>query len=80
MKRNKMEFFKIISPVGKTSKQHLDSYQADKALGYKINCMDGSFEIHEWCLYNSDILLTLLKGPSQLEIEIEIHFLTNNEK
>ena len=71
-----MEFFKIISPVGKTSKQHLDSYQADEALGYKINCMDGSFEVNEWCLYNSDILLTLLKGKIHLEIEIKIHYLT----
>ena len=60
--QNKMEFFKIKSPVGKTSKQILHSYQAGEAVGYKINCMDGSFEVNEWCLCNSDILFTLLQG------------------
>ena len=65
MMRNKVVSFKIKSPVGKTSKQHLHSYQAGEAVGYKINCMDGSFEVHEWCLYNSDILLTMLKGKIQ---------------
>ena len=33
-----------------------------EAVGYTVNCMDGSFEVHEWCLYNSDILLTLHQG------------------
>ena len=28
---------------------------------------DGSFEVHEWCLYNSDILLTLLKARGNFD-------------
>ena len=37
-------------------------WKAGEAVGYTVNCMDGSFEVHEWCLYNSDILLTLHQG------------------
>ena len=28
----------------------------------KILCMDGEFEVTQWCLYHSDILFRFLKG------------------
>ena len=33
--------------------------KAGEAVGYTIDCMDGSFNVHEWCIYYSDILLAL---------------------
>ena len=64
--KRKMVFFgkpfKIKSPVGALSKQHLEEYQAGEAVGYTVDCKDGSFQVHKWCLYNSDFLLTMHKG------------------
>ena len=36
--------------------------EAEEAVGQTIECMDGSFDVHEWCLYNSDILLSFYEG------------------
>ena len=36
--------------------------KAGTAIGQTIVCMDDSFEVHEWCLFNSDILLTFFEG------------------
>ena len=61
-KREKMFSFKIQSSVTGLSKQHLHEYQAGEAVGYTVDCKDGSFQVHKWCLYNSDFLLTMHKG------------------
>ena len=37
--------------------------KAGEAVGQQIECMDGSFEVHEWCLYQSDFLLSFFEGP-----------------
>ena len=54
--------FKIKSPVGEVSDQHLHEYRAGEAVGYTVDCKDGSFQVHKWCLYHSDFLLTMHKG------------------
>ena len=36
--------------------------KAGEAVGQTIECMDGSFDVHEWCLYHSDILFDFLEG------------------
>ena len=59
--------FKIKSPVGEVSKQHLHEYQAGEAVGYTVECKDGSFQVHKWCLYNSDFLLAMHKGTVRHE-------------
>ena len=61
-KREKMFSFKIKSPVTGLSKPHLYEYQAGEAVGYTVDCKDGSFEVHKWCLYNSEFLLAMHKG------------------
>ena len=58
--------FKVESPVGKVSKQHLHEYQAGEAVGYTVECKDGSFQVHKWCLYHSDFLLTMHKGMIEI--------------
>ena len=40
----------------------LSPFQAGEAIGQTIVCMDDSFEVHEWCLFNSDILLSFFEG------------------
>ena len=43
--------------------QSVKSYlKAGEAVGKTIECMDGSFNVHEWCLYHSDILFDFLEG------------------
>ena len=43
--------------------QSVESYlKAGEAVGQTIECMDGSFDVHEWCLYHSDILFGFLEG------------------
>ena len=37
-------------------------FKAGEAIGQTIECMDGSFEVHEWCLYQSDFLLSFFEG------------------
>ena len=54
--------FEVKSPVGEVAKKHLQKYQAEEAVGQTIECMDGSFDVHEWCLYHSDILLSFYEG------------------
>ena len=58
--------FNIESPVGEVSKQHLQQYQAGEAVGYTIECKDGSFQVHKWCLYNSDFLLSMHNGTVKI--------------
>ena len=36
--------------------------KAGEAVGRTIECLGGNFEVHEWCFYNSDILLTFSEG------------------
>ena len=36
----------------------MNPFEAEEAVGQTIECMDGSFDVHEWCLYHSDILLS----------------------
>lgn len=79
-KREKMFSFKIKSPVTGLSKQHLHEYQAGEAVGYTVDCKDGSFQVHKWCLYNSDFLLTMHKGMSKfMECRARTLRLTNTE-
>ena len=40
----------------------LSPFKAGEAIGQTIVCMDDSFEVHEWCLFNSDILLSFFEG------------------
>ena len=37
--------------------------KAGEAVGQTIECMEGNFEVHEWCLYHSDFLLSFYEGP-----------------
>lgn len=46
-----------------TERQKFEPYLAGEAVGKKIECMDGDFEVHEWCLHNSDFFLGFLEGP-----------------
>ena len=36
--------------------------KAGEAVGQTIECMDGSFEVHEWCLFQSNILFSFFEG------------------
>ena len=47
----------------KCAKSHAKKYLARLAEGYEIVCMDGSFHVHEYCLYNSEFLYNMLQGP-----------------
>ena len=47
----------------KCAKSHAKKYLARLAKGYEIVCMDGSFHVHEYCLYNSEFLYNMLQGP-----------------
>ena len=41
------------------------SDKAKEAVGQKIECMDGNFEVHHCCLVNSDILWDFFEGTIQ---------------
>ena len=49
----------VLNETGKK----FEPYLACEAVGKKIECMDGDFEVHEWCLHNSDFFLDFLEGP-----------------
>ena len=53
--------FSVISPC-KCAKSHVKKYQDGIAEGYEIACMDGSFHVHEYCLFNSEFLYNMLQG------------------
>ena len=53
--------FKINSPCS-CAKSHAKMYQDGESEGYEIVCTDGSFHVHEYCLYNSEFLYNMLKG------------------
>ena len=59
----------IISPR-KCAKSHVKKYQDGLAEGYEIVCMDGSFHVHEYCLYNSEFLYNMLQGSDTAVIDI----------
>ena len=61
--------FSIISPC-KCAKSHVKKYQDGIAEGYEIVCMDGSFHVHEYCLYNSEFLYKMLQGSDTAIIHI----------
>ena len=44
------------------AKSHVKEYQDGIAEGYEIVCLDGSFHVHEYCLYNSEFLYNMLQG------------------
>ena len=54
-------FFSIQSPCS-CAKSHAKEYQDGLSEGYEIVCMDGSFHVHEYCLYNSEFLYNMMKG------------------
>ena len=54
--------FSLYSPC-KCAKSHAKKYQDEIAEGYEIVCMDGSFHVHEYCLFNSEFLYNMLQGP-----------------
>ena len=58
------------SSVGKCAKSHVKKYQDGIAEGYEIVCMDGSFHVHEYCLYNSEFLYKMLQGSDTAIIDI----------
>ena len=55
------EWFSIKSPCS-CAESHAKQYQDGDARGYEIVCMDGSFHVHEYCLYNSEFLYKMLQG------------------
>ena len=61
--------FSIISPR-KCAKSHVKKYLDGIAEGYEIVCMDGSFHVHEYCLYNSEFLYNMLQGSDTAVIDI----------
>ena len=71
MDSSKEHFFPITSScVGKCAKSHVKKYQDGIAEGYEIVCMDGSFHVHEYCLYNSEFLYKMLQGSDTAIIHI----------
>ena len=63
MDSSKENLFPITSScVGKCAKSHVKKYQDGIAEGYEIVCMDGSFRVHEYCLYNSEFLYNMMQG------------------
>ena len=54
-------FFSIQSPCH-CAKSHAKKYQDGLSEGYEIVCMDGSFHVHEYCLYYSEFLYNMLEG------------------
>ena len=61
--------FSVISPC-KCAKSHVKKYQDGIAEGYEIACMDGSFHVHEYCLFNSEFLYNMLQGSDTAVINI----------
>merc|ERR1712131_131913 len=59
--------YEIKSPVGLVSQSILDRYNAGEAIGITVKCMDGQFEVSEWCLHHSDILLRLLEARDNFQ-------------
>ena len=53
--------FSIKSPCS-CAESHVQEYLDGDARGYEIVCMDGSFHVHEYCLYNSEFLYKMLQG------------------
>ena len=53
--------FTINSPCS-CAKSHVKKYQEGKSEGYEIVCLDGSFHVHEYCLYNSEFLYNMVEG------------------
>ena len=53
--------FSLSSPCS-CAESHVKEYQRGNSEGYEIVCMDGSFHVHEYCLYNSEFLYKMLKG------------------
>ena len=61
--------FQLYSPC-KCAKSHAKKYQDGIAEGYEIVCMNGSFHVHEYCLYNSEFLYNMLQGSDTAVIDI----------
>ena len=45
--------------------------KAGEAVGVKIDCMDGSFEVSDWCLHHSDLLLRFYKGKIKRKLLVD---------
>ena len=54
------------------AKSHVKKYQDGIAEGYEIVCMDGSFHVHEYCLFNSEFLYNMLQGSDTVVINISL--------
>ena len=59
----------VISPC-KCARSHVKKYRDGIAEGYEIVCMDGSFHVHEYCLFNSEFLYNMLQGSDTAVINI----------
>ena len=51
------------------AKSHVKEYKDGIAEGYEIVCMDGSFRVHEYCLFNSEFLYKMLQGSDTIHID-----------
>ena len=71
MDSSKEHFFPI-TISSKCAKSHVKKYQDGIAEGYEIVCMDGSFHVHEYCLYNSEFLYNMLQGSDTAFVVIKI--------
>ena len=61
MNPSKEHIFQITTS-SKCAKSHVKKYQDGISEGYEIVCMDGSFYVHEYCLYNSEFLYNMMQG------------------
>ena len=66
---NEEHQFSVTSPC-KCAKSHVKKYKDGVAEGYEIVCMDGSFHVHEYCLYNSEFLYNMLQGSDTAKIVV----------
>ena len=54
------------------AESHVKKYKDGIAEGYKIVCMDGSFHVHEYCLFNSEFLYNMLQGSDTAVINTSV--------
>ena len=59
------QLFLVDRPLDFTSIMEMITLnKAGEAAGQTIECMDGSFDVHEWCLYQSNILFSFFEGKT----------------
>ena len=72
MNPSKEHIFQITTS-SKCAKSHVKKYQDGISEGYEIVCMDGSFHVHEYCLYNSEFLYNMMQGSDIGDQTVYIH-------